>query len=333
MSTNNASKKLLKASTQASGKGVQHVLVIVKPDGSFNMSGSDNIINAIMNDAALYQTLRRTVTANWQEEGEVIPVKVLSFPRLPCSPFSKAWKGSAMIRGQLDSIVTAAGFGKYGLKLGQGDPPQGWPQDLEWLGYKGSGRSGLSNTQMTSIIVSMLESANIDPATHVRQEDAGGDDVEIGEEQIHVIGAGDEEIPLMVAGEEEIPVMEVGDEQIHSMGAGEEQIDGIGTGEEQINIMDIECVTADETADTDSAYEDIADTNNVDSDTADVETLDYVPTADYTSYNSANECDHNYIDKNIEDLVSLAKDLSEFEKAENVEENSVENGSKKNRYI
>ena len=222
MSSNNASKKLLKASTEASGKGVQHVLAVVKPDGSFDMSGSDNIINAIMNDAALYQTLRRTVTANWQEEGEVIPVNVLSFPLLPCSPFSKAWKGSAMIRRQLDSIVTAAGYGKYGLKLGQGDPPQGWPHDVEWLGYKGSGRSGLRNIQMTSIIVSMLESANIDPATHVRQENDGGDDIEIGEEEIHVMGAGDEEIPVMEAGEDEIPVMEAGEEQIDSIGTGEE---------------------------------------------------------------------------------------------------------------
>ena len=109
--SNNASKKLLKASTEATVKGVQHVLAIVKPDGSFDMSGSDNIIKAIMDNADLYQSLHGTVTANRQEGGEVLPVNVLTFPFLPCSPYSKAWKGSAMIRRVLDSVVTAAGYG------------------------------------------------------------------------------------------------------------------------------------------------------------------------------------------------------------------------------
>ena len=50
-----------------------------------------------------------------------------------------------MMRGVVDSYVTATGYGKYGDKLGQGVAPPGWPVDVPWAGYTGAGRSGLTN--------------------------------------------------------------------------------------------------------------------------------------------------------------------------------------------
>ena len=87
MSNNNARKKLLKASTEASDKGgVQHVLAIVKADGRFDMSGWDKIVSAILNNVSFYQNLKDILTTSSQDTGNILPVNMLSFPLLPCSP-------------------------------------------------------------------------------------------------------------------------------------------------------------------------------------------------------------------------------------------------------
>ena len=192
MSNNNARKKLLKASTEASEKGgVQHVLAIVKADGSLDMSGSDNIVSAILNNVSFYQNLKDILTTSRQNTGNILPSHMLSFPLLPCSPSSKEWKGSKMLRGVVDSYVTAAGYGKYGNKLGQGVAPPGWPADVPWAGYTGAGSSGLKNNQLTKIIIGMLQAAGINPVEHVKQDEepeADDHDVELdtGVEQ-HII--------------------------------------------------------------------------------------------------------------------------------------------------
>ena len=171
MSANASSNKLIKASTEASEKGVQHILAIVKQDGTFAMSGSDNMVHAILNNPTLHAALRNTITNNTLEEGIIFPLNVINYPLLPCAPGSKDWKGSARIRKVLDNMVTTAGYGKYGKKLGQGLPPIGWPDDIPWVGYKGAANSRLTITGMTRIIVSMLEAAQLDPATHVTTDD------------------------------------------------------------------------------------------------------------------------------------------------------------------
>ena len=171
MSANASCHKLIKASTEASQKGVQHILAIMKPDGTYAMSGSDNMVHAILNNPTLYTALRDTITANTLQEGIIFPLNVINYPLLPCAPGSKGWKGSARIRKVLDSMVTSAGYGKYGKKLGQGLAPIGWPDDIPWAGYKGAANSGLTIPGMTMIIVSLLEAAQLDPATHVMADD------------------------------------------------------------------------------------------------------------------------------------------------------------------
>ena len=158
----------MKASAEAAKKGVQHFLIIVKSDGSFSTCGSDNSLKAVVNNQHVYNELKDIISANLQDEDSVVPVNLLTYPYLPCSPFSNSWKGSGMIRRVLDSMVTSAGYGKYGKTLGQGSPPLGWPEDISWTSYAGASRSGLSNLQLTHIIVSMLTAAGIDPEHHVK---------------------------------------------------------------------------------------------------------------------------------------------------------------------
>ena len=170
-------EKLIKASDDAVIKEVQHILVAVKPDGTIIINGSSNSVNAVVGNQALYSSLQDAMINNRKKDGErLVTTKVYGYSPLPVSPFSPQWKGSSMIRKVLDGMVTTAGYGKYGLKLGQGVPPLGWPVDVApWEGYVGAARpntntkKSLSNQQMTQIIVSMLEAAHLDPATHVIQ--------------------------------------------------------------------------------------------------------------------------------------------------------------------
>ena len=94
----NLCKKLVKASADASMHGVQHILMLLRPDGTIAVSGSDNILPAVVGNAELYDKLVTTITENRQEEGgRVLPFSVLDYPLLPCSPYSPQWKGSGMI--------------------------------------------------------------------------------------------------------------------------------------------------------------------------------------------------------------------------------------------
>ena len=173
--SNKECQKLVKASDDAVGKNVQHILVIVKSDRSITINGSNNTVQAVLQNANLYASLQDTIANSRVEEGERLePIKVYSYSPLPVSPYSPEWKGSGMIRKVLDDMVTTAGYGKYGRKLGQGLAPLGWPVDsVPWEGYAGAGRPYtntnrcLTNQQLTQIIIGMLQAAHLDPATHV----------------------------------------------------------------------------------------------------------------------------------------------------------------------
>ena len=75
------------------------------------------------------------------------------YPLLPVPIDSSEWKGSAMIRGVLDDMTVCAGYGKYGVKLGVGEPPLGWPHSIiAWKDYCGASRSKLSNKGWVKIV-------------------------------------------------------------------------------------------------------------------------------------------------------------------------------------
>ena len=78
--------------------------------------------------------------------------------------------------------MVTLGYGRSGnLRMGNGDPPRGWPEDIPWAGFVGTTRSHLNIRQITHVIVSLLEAAGIDPEQHVHpdeteevvEEDAG----------------------------------------------------------------------------------------------------------------------------------------------------------------
>ena len=74
-----------------------------------------------------------------------------------------------MIRKVLDDMMKYAGYGRFGLKYGEGEPPIGWPVSVSWKGYKGAAKSQMSNQELTVIIGSLLVAAGLDPATHVEK--------------------------------------------------------------------------------------------------------------------------------------------------------------------
>ena len=162
--------KLIKASTIAAEHGVEHLLIIKHPNGTVKLNGTGSLMGNMFENEALFNHIK---TGILNCNGPVVPTTVISYPLLPCSPLSEEWyaKGATKrIRGSLQGMITCAGLGKYGRKLGDGPPPEGWPlQDVPWVTFKGVGNSGLSNQAMTKIIVGLLQAANIDPTTHVME--------------------------------------------------------------------------------------------------------------------------------------------------------------------
>ena len=181
--------KLLKASEKASLEQIQHLVVVLTPDGRVQVTGSANIVNSVTTNEELYRTIQTTMLDNMEASGNITPSIMLDYPLLPCSPFSPLWKGSAMMRGVLSKMLVSAGYGKSGRsrKLGVGNPPIGWPDHISWTDFSGATRSKLSSKEVTDIIISMLEAANIDPDRHVRQtgeEDAEGENSHLQAKQM-----------------------------------------------------------------------------------------------------------------------------------------------------
>ena len=58
--------------------------------------------------------------------------------------------------------------GKGDKKPGIGPAPVGWPANIDWSIYKGSTRSGLKVSEVTDIIVAMLQAAGFVPENHVK---------------------------------------------------------------------------------------------------------------------------------------------------------------------
>ena len=62
----------MKASGDASAKNMQHILVVIKPDGTLALSGSHNIVHALLGDAELYTKFQITVNASRLQEGSQV---------------------------------------------------------------------------------------------------------------------------------------------------------------------------------------------------------------------------------------------------------------------
>ena len=162
--------QLIKASTKAATEQLQHLLVVITPDGRIRLNGTDNMVTALYNDVELLNQIETVMQGNKQEGGGVNAMALLDYPLLPCPPSSEYWKGSKKIRGILSKMLLRAGYGRAGTKknLGVGLPPLGWPEDIiAWTDFKGPTRSRLTINQVTQIIVNMLRGANLNPETHV----------------------------------------------------------------------------------------------------------------------------------------------------------------------
>ena len=163
--------KLVKASAEASKKQVQHVLFTVKPGEEKNhASGSDNFMRAVYGSQELLSAIDSVLMPSITKD-QVLHANThqTDYDRLPCSPYSADWKGSAKIRRVLRNILTKAGFGRAGneRRLGVGAPPLGWPEDISWANYTGSTSSKLTLPQITHIIISMMEAVGLDPESHI----------------------------------------------------------------------------------------------------------------------------------------------------------------------
>ena len=121
--------KLVKASDSAANGQVQHVLVMLNPEGTLQLHGALNFVEAIQTNEELNNNLCNTLK-NVKTDEVIHAAQLLSYPKLPCSPFSAGWKGSAMIRGVLTKIFARIGYGGGGPRKGSE------LETLLWVGQK-----------------------------------------------------------------------------------------------------------------------------------------------------------------------------------------------------
>ena len=173
--TEKAIGKLIKASdTAASSDHLQHVILMLSDDGQVVVTGSANITQALRYTET-FTDIKKIMVENKQVQGDdVRSSQIIEYPLLPCPPYSAGWKDTGMIRQILTRMLARIGYGDGGRtkKLGVGDPPPGWPENISWCNFRGASRSGLSMQNVTDIIVSMLQAVQVDPYEHVKDTDA-----------------------------------------------------------------------------------------------------------------------------------------------------------------
>ena len=172
--TEKAIGKLIKASdAAATSDHLQHVIMMLSDDGQVVVTGSSNITQALRSTETLAD-IKKIMVENKQEEGDVTSSQLIEYPLLPCPPYSAGWKDTGKIRQILTRMLARIGYGDGGRtkKLGVGDPPPGWPENISWQNFRGATRSGLSMYELTEIIVSMLQAAQVNPYEHIKSKDA-----------------------------------------------------------------------------------------------------------------------------------------------------------------
>lgn len=174
---------LFKASAKASEAQLQHIVFTIDAEGKVLASGSQNMMSAMVLDPNMFEATKQLMRHVYSNE----PVShanthQLDYPPLPCAIDSPEWKDGARVRAVLTQLLVTAGYGRHARKYGQGQPPLGWPEDVDWNNFKGATRSGLGIADITRIIIGMLTAAGFDPNHHiaapvaVNNQLAAGDD-------------------------------------------------------------------------------------------------------------------------------------------------------------
>ena len=189
-----AEGKLDKASSEAVGAGVHHLVLSVN-ENKLEVRGSSNFVFPLLHDGQLCDQIKNLLMQNSvvADPANVLfsSNKVPQYDKLPYSPYSPQWKGqgSTAIRKILTEMLNTAGYKSAGRKKtlgkvikdyfikcaifilddipGVGPAPIGWPEDIPWEEFSGTTRSKLTVEQITRIIISMLTTVGIDPAQHV----------------------------------------------------------------------------------------------------------------------------------------------------------------------
>ena len=118
--------------------------------------GDTKWISRLETDPELWEKLSKTlVEATKEREDNDLPLATgeldKSFPRLFAIPGSKNWKENK-IRSQLSTYLGFFGYGhKEKKRYGEGQPPKGWPVQVDWSSFKGPSK-GCSLLLCTEII-------------------------------------------------------------------------------------------------------------------------------------------------------------------------------------
>ena len=108
--------KLMNVSEKAIQENVKHLLIVVDDKEEASYSGSAGLCEGLVRNQNLNSLFKDNLKEN-VSPGVDQYCRSVTLPRLPCSPSSRQWKGSRMIRKSLADALSASGYGNSGTLI------------------------------------------------------------------------------------------------------------------------------------------------------------------------------------------------------------------------
>ena len=227
---------LFKSSGKASENQVQHIVFTLNAaDGKVLAAGSHNMIATFVGSPELFDLVQTAMRNSYTQEPIIhANTHQLNYPLLPCPPTSIKWNGE--VYGVLTKMLVTAGYGRHAMKLGEGRPPLGWPEDIDWTKFVGATRSKLGHESITRIVIAMLVAAGYDPNIHIEVPA-----VEPNVEEFPAVEPNVEEFPAVEPNVEEFPAVEPNVEEFPAVERNVEEVPAVEPNvEEEIVAEDME---------------------------------------------------------------------------------------------
>ena len=153
-----STRVLQAASKKLCEKAETHIVFSIdKVTKSIKIIGDEKSVQLMGDDAPFMTRINEILQkARRQNESSEYKMDQKSRFHIFADIGSARWTGASRIRAQTSQILSLHGFGHKdsGSRLGEGDPPEGWPTPYVWARYRGPSTATISmNTQILLGIV------------------------------------------------------------------------------------------------------------------------------------------------------------------------------------
>ena len=109
-----ALNRVIKSSKEAATGQVQHLLVVVLPDGCLRVNGSNDCLNYFKENEELYHAREEPLVSGLAKDRKVNLVGLVDYPQLSCSPFTSEWDNinSSKVQHIMVDMLASTGYSR-----------------------------------------------------------------------------------------------------------------------------------------------------------------------------------------------------------------------------